>query len=284
MSFLSTSIGYIGAFSMVIGFSYYVLNKLDLSWKLIEPIGYIALAGLFYLPFSTLSNSLKDLLRLTTFLALIALPIMIILTLILHFKNGDKVFLAGSFICLLTATLSYFYGYMLDSKIISFYAVILSWTAIQFFTAQLLKNEDLRFESIMEISALMSFLFMGFGLFHGLNGSIHEEEQRIYSYIVVLGLFAYLLTTISRTLISNGSTDLLLIISVLGLYYLIDINSSLRYIEIPLSLSTTIYIFSKLFMNFFTRERFPLFLMLVGAVLYGLSILYQMRVGLLKSN
>lgn len=287
-SFLPTSIGYIGAVSMVIGFSYYVLKEFDLSWKFIEVMGYLMLAGLFYLPYSPLVESFNlstNLFRLTSFLALMALPIMIILTLILHVEKGDNFFLAGAFICTVTAVLSYFYGLNLHGKIICIYSVMHSWLAIQFITAQLLKNDDLRLESVLEISALMSFLFMGFGLFLYILGpdqdSIPDYKPSIYSYIVIIGLLSYLLTATARTMISNGPTDLLLIGSVVGLYYLIDTNmnskSSFGYVEIPLSLSTAIYVFSKLVMNFFTRERFALFLILVGVFLYGLSVLYQMR-------
>lgn len=282
-SFLATTIGYIGAFSMAIGFGYYVFTRFALSWKLVELLGYLLLAGIFSLPFSSFVQNLQlstNFLRLTTFLGLILLPIMIMLTLIVHVERGDNPFLAGIFICAFTAFLSLYFAHTLDSKIIAFYGIIHALTAVHFVMLENIKDSRTKLTTIFEMSFLICMIFMGIGLYQQIGQGFNKDlrvYERFGSYATVIGLSAGLFSGICRTCFETTIFDLILVLTIVGLYYLIDVNLSLRYIEFPLNSGTAFYVFRLIYINFYTKGNFPLFLIVAGAALYGLSLVFQMR-------
>lgn len=279
-AFIPTMIGYIGALSMVVGFAYYVLNEIEISWTLVEVLGYLVITGLFSMPFLHLiSNELQfpkftsGVLRLTSFLGVIGLPILIILSLQLHVPKGDNFALAGSIICTVTATFSLYYAQLLDSDIIAFYGVAHTWAAFQFVVAQFLKGDHLDGFSYITISSITSLMFVGFSVF---ILSQTNEYEKYCQYAVVLGLVTYILTGSLRGIFEPNLMDFILIVSIIGFYYCIDCNPTYKYVEIPLNLSTAVYVFSKLF-HLWTKTNLPVALILSGAVLYGFSLFYQMR-------
>ena len=134
-------IGYTGAITMMLGLSYWVLSEAELSWSVIEVIGYLAVSGLLFLPATRLSDKMSpNILKLTSFLGVLLLPLLIVVTMTLH-QNGNKnILLAGTMICMITSIASIKLAWNLDSLVIGFYGIVHLHFGLNFITRLILQN------------------------------------------------------------------------------------------------------------------------------------------------
>lgn len=290
-NFLSQLLGYVGAILIVIGLAYYLSITIEISWEIVEIIGYLILVSLLALPFLRYSISFpisKEQLHLTTFLAVICLPVLLIITLRLHFPKGDNIELAGSFVCLTTSIVSLFYGFLVDSNTVKLYAALHVWLTSQFLTFLAIK-EDRRqeyydnrftFEDYLTISSVMSLFYMCLAGYLLLQNQ-GDNNNKVLQNALLLGMSAYMFVGTIRCTFSLNLLDLVLIGSIIGIYYVcnsdflnsLNIDSiNFRYIEIPLNFLTAFYVLSK-FYYIWVKANLPITFILIGGTLYTISLI-----------